>query len=74
MDGAIELLAGLRPSEDTEPVKVLEETIEYLDNQRVWLCDYQALKDQGCTIRADGSRLMRMGGGGLFFLKSSAPI
>lgn len=50
VDGTIELLASLRPSDGREPVKVLEETIVYLDNQRAWLHDYQALKDEGCPI------------------------
>jgi hypothetical protein len=49
-DGAIALLVSLRPSDGRQPVKVLEETISYLDNQRAWLHDYQALKDEGCPI------------------------
>ena len=49
-DGAIALLGSLRPLDDRQPLKVLEETISYLDNQRAWLHDYQVLKDQGCPI------------------------
>lgn len=50
VDGAIELLVGLRPAAEPEPIKTLEETIAYLEGQRDWLWDYQALKDGGCPI------------------------
>lgn len=50
VDGAIELLASLRSLDGRQPVRALEETISYLDGQRAWLHDYQALKDQGCPI------------------------
>lgn len=49
-DGTIQRLVGLRPGGNAEPIKLLEDTIDYLDNQRDWLHDYQALKDQGCPI------------------------
>jgi hypothetical protein len=50
VDGAIGLLSSLRPPEGREPVRALEEAISYLDNQRDWLHDYQALRDAGCPV------------------------
>lgn len=54
-DSAIERLRALRPQaepgeEAREPIKALEEAIAYLEAQRPWLGDYQALRDQGYPV------------------------
>jgi len=56
VDSAIASLRALRPQpqpeagRETEPVKALEEAIEYLASQKAWLGNYQALRDQGYPV------------------------
>jgi hypothetical protein len=57
VDEALGSLRGLRPPSETEPgqeprepIRALEEAIGYLESQRPWLGDYQALRDQGYPV------------------------
>ena len=61
VDEALGSLRALRPQpppeagkeeadKEVEPVKALEEAIEYLESQRAWIGNYQALRDQGYPV------------------------
>jgi hypothetical protein len=48
--GALEILAGLRAQAGAETVAKLEEAIGYLQEQRDWLGDYAAWRDEGYAV------------------------
>lgn len=50
VDGAVALLAALRPAAPADPIERLEETIGYLDGQRAWIGNYQAWQEAGYPI------------------------
>jgi Transposase, Mutator family len=50
VDGAVALLAALRPAAPADPIGRLEETIGYLDGQRAWIGNYQAWQEAGYPI------------------------
>jgi len=50
VEGALRVLAGLRPVMESEPIAALEEAIGYLQEQRPWLGNYAQWQAEGFSV------------------------